>query len=146
MLLNHIASSHVSLVTEPRHGDTMSGMKEQICTPLQLEDAPATREVHSLAYSGVPHLPKYEALPKRSTLPSGSLMLLRISLAISNSSTSDELSTHATPTQFPLLNGRPATKFWSEKHIVIGLLPMTLCSTLQLRHNKLAGSNDKLMD
>jgi hypothetical protein len=73
-------------------------------------------------------------------------MLLRISLAISNSSISEEFSTLATPMQFPLLNGKLATKFWSEKHIVIGLLPMTLCSAVQLRQDKLEGSNDKLID
>jgi hypothetical protein len=140
MLLNHIAISHVSLVTEPEHGDTMSGMRGQMCTPLQQADAPATSEVHSPAYRDVPHLPKYEALPKRRTLPSGSLILVKISLAKSSSSISVGFSNLAILMQFPLVTGRLATKFWSEKHIVVGLLPMTLCSAVQHKQDKLDGS------
>ncbi len=124
----------------------MSGMSGQICTPLQQADAPANSDVHSPAYRDVPHLPKYETLPKRRTLPSGSLVLDKISFAKSSSSINVGFSNLATLIQFPLVTGKLATKFWSEKHIVVGLFPMTLCSTAQHTQDRLDGSYDKLID
>jgi hypothetical protein len=70
---NQAAVSDISRASEPGLSACINGMRGQTLTPSQILSVLETTEIQSLAYIPVPTLDKKEALPKRRTLPSGSL-------------------------------------------------------------------------